>query len=146
MYKLIGKIQNYAWGKPASSSIILQINQINSGMTLSTSNGLDAETKLAEYWMGTHKDGMSDIVVEDLKISLVEFIKITQNKTNPELPFLFKVLTINKPLSIQVHPNKEFAIQLNNEFPNKCKLKFIALIIIINCNMNKFVKLIIIFS
>jgi mannose-6-phosphate isomerase len=34
-----------------------------------------------------------------------------------DLPFLLKVLSIRKALSIQAHPDKELARKLHNEFP-----------------------------
>jgi mannose-6-phosphate isomerase len=38
-------------------------------------------------------------------------------KYNHKLPFLFKVLSINKALSIQAHPNKKLAEQLHAKDP-----------------------------
>merc|ERR1712137_782053 len=35
-----------------------------------------------------------------------------------KLPFLFKVLSIDKPLSIQAHPNKDLAARLHKNFPD----------------------------
>jgi len=62
--------------------------------------------------MGTHPSGPS-MVIDD-KISLVEYIKarpaclgsIITDKFGQQLPFLFKVLSVQKSLSIQVHPDK----------------------------------------
>ena len=49
----------------------------------------------AEYWMGTHPSG--EAVTEGKKLSDV---------IGRRLPFLFKVLAIDSPLSLQCHPNK----------------------------------------
>lgn len=38
-----------------------------------------------------------------------------------KLPFLFKVLSINKALSIQAHPNKKLAEQLHKSNPKEYK-------------------------
>ena len=43
-------------------------------------------------------------------------IEITK-KYGGKLPFLFKVLSINKALSIQAHPNKKLAEQLHAKDP-----------------------------
>lgn len=37
------------------------------------------------------------------------------------LSYLFKVLSVNTALSIQAHPNKELAIKLHAQFPDKYK-------------------------
>ena len=70
--------------------------------------------------MGTHVNGPSYIISEEDQkkhIPLGELIsKKTKNKS--ELPFLFKVLSIEDPLSIQAHPNKQFAEYLHDKFPN----------------------------
>ena len=39
------------------------------------------------------------------------------NKYGQRLPFLFKVLSIRKALSIQAHPNKKLAEQLHSKDP-----------------------------
>lgn len=39
----------------------------------------------------------------------------------PDLPFLFKVLAIEKALSIQAHPDKKLAEQLHGERPDVYK-------------------------
>jgi len=38
-------------------------------------------------------------------------------KYGGKLPFLFKVLSINKALSIQAHPNKKLAEKLHSKDP-----------------------------
>jgi len=50
-------------------------------------------------------------------------LEYTKNNTSaiggmPSLPFLLKVLSINKALSLQVHPNKKEAERLHAEFPD----------------------------
>ena len=40
-------------------------------------------------------------------------------KFNGQLPFLFKVLSVNKSLSIQAHPTKEHAAELHTHAPDK---------------------------
>lgn len=42
-------------------------------------------------------------------------------KYSNKLPFLFKVLSINKALSIQAHPNKKLAEKLHSKDPKNYK-------------------------
>lgn len=61
--------------------------------------------------MGDHVSGPS--VVKETGESLIKVIADDKSAIGgmPSLPFLFKVLSIEKPLSIQVHPNKVSLIQ-----------------------------------
>ena len=56
--------------------------------------------------MGTHPNGPSRIIGED--ISLLEFINSNPSTIGShegsDLKFLFKVLSVGKALSIQIHP------------------------------------------
>jgi mannose-6-phosphate isomerase len=62
--------------------------------------------------MGSHENCPSLVQVENH--NFIELNKYLETK----LPFLFKVLSINLPLSIQVHPDKGFAELLNKNFPD----------------------------
>ncbi|KAF7408310.1 hypothetical protein HZH66_002847 [Vespula vulgaris] len=76
-----------------------------------------------ELWMGTHPNGPSYLKEKD--ISLEEYIQKNTNvlgieiqqKFGSSLPFLFKVLSIRKALSIQAHPDKKKAEQLHLQHP-----------------------------
>lgn len=69
--------------------------------------------------MGTHpslpskdletKRTLLDLVQENQALLSSDIAQRYENK----LPFLFKVLSINKALSIQAHPNKKLAEQLH---------------------------------
>jgi len=73
--------------------------------------------------MGTHPSLPSKDL--ETKRSLLEMVQDNQalmSKTISEryggrLPFLFKVLSINKALSIQAHPNKKLAEHLHSKDP-----------------------------
>lgn len=72
-----------------------------------------------KLWMGTHPSNPSkdlttgrtllDLVQDNQALMSTAISKRYQQK----LPFLFKVLSINKALSIQAHPNKKLAEQLH---------------------------------
>ncbi|EDK38036.2 hypothetical protein PGUG_02134 [Meyerozyma guilliermondii ATCC 6260] len=114
--------QNYDWGKVGSSSAVAQF-----ASTSDPSITIDEKKPYAELWMGTHpsvpstvvsggKSGQTlrDLVTEDpskhLHASIVK-------KFGAQLPFLFKVLSIEKVLSIQAHPDKQLAKQLHTNDP-----------------------------
>jgi mannose-6-phosphate isomerase len=63
--------------------------------------GVPGEIPLAEIWMGTHPLGSSTVEGPDGSISLAEVAG--------ELPFMFKILAADRPLSLQVHPNEAMA-------------------------------------
>lgn len=79
--------------------------------------------------MGTHPFGESIITgigqsYENIKLSVIlndlpELIGTMDifNKYGANIPFLFKVLSVAQPLSIQVHPNKDQAKQLHSKDP-----------------------------
>lgn len=79
--------------------------------------------------MGTHPSGESTITgigqsYENCKFSVIlsdlpELIGTMEvfRKFGASIPFLFKVLSVAQPLSIQVHPNKQQAKQLHAKDP-----------------------------
>jgi mannose-6-phosphate isomerase len=83
---------------------------------------------MAELWMGAHPVAPSRIFVNNEWISLDTFIrqapgrilgKKTAGKYHNTLPFLFKLLAAEKPLSIQAHPDK---IQAEKGFDREKRL------------------------
>lgn len=102
IYKLDNVIQNYAWGSKSSIGDLFGFTNPNN-------------EPQAEIWMGAHTGGSSKLVSNGQLLS--EFIakdkrRVLGNYTEDrfgELPFLFKVLAAETPLSIQVHPNKRKA-------------------------------------
>ena len=112
-------VQTYAWGKVGSSSEVARL----AGKAC-REFALKEETNYAELWMGIHPNGPARLVLEDQP--LAEFIeknpdclgKKIEERFGATLPFLFKVLSVNKALSIQAHPNKSHAEQLHAERPN----------------------------
>ena len=114
MYKLKCAVQNYDWGQIGSDSLVAKIFSANGGL-------VDENKKYAEYWMGTHINGPSYIELDgESKISLWKFLRERFNLQDG-LPFLFKVLSIKDPLSIQVHPDKQLAKYLHETEKNNYK-------------------------
>ncbi|KAJ1896852.1 Mannose-6-phosphate isomerase [Kickxella alabastrina] len=119
--RLSCSVNNYHWGKQGLNSKAAQF--------AATSNVAIDETKTySELWMGTHPTGpslvfgtetpLSAIVDENPRDALGEDIA---KKFNNQLPFLFKVLSIDRALSIQAHPDKALAQKLHAERPNVYK-------------------------
>ncbi len=104
IYKLTGKVMNYAWG---GYDFIPQFLGIPN----------TAHLPFAEYWMGAHPLASSELMTKEGSVSLHELIKndpdtllsIPINQKFGGLPFLLKVQDVREILSIQVHPSKSEA-------------------------------------
>jgi len=104
MQKLNNSLQNYAWG---SKTALTELYGIENPQGL----------PMAELWMGAHPKSPSTVEVNGEARSLREVIDADKIATLGkavaerfgELPFLFKVLCADQPLSIQVHPSKAAA-------------------------------------
>ncbi|PIF22301.1 mannose-6-phosphate isomerase [Candidatus Pantoea floridensis] len=104
MQKLNNSLQNYAWG---SKTALTELYGIENPQGL----------PMAELWMGAHPKSPSTVEINGEARSLREVIDADKPATLGkavaerfgELPFLFKVLCADQPLSIQVHPSKAAA-------------------------------------
>ncbi len=120
LIEIQGKVQSYDWGKLGLSSKVAELASVSSTFTA------DANKPYAELWMGTHPSGPSMTVQRDGKLAIPLKDIITEEtlgknidlKYEHDIPFLFKVLSIGKALSIQAHPDKKLAQRLFKEFPD----------------------------
>ncbi|TYL44512.1 mannose-6-phosphate isomerase [Dickeya sp. ws52] len=105
MQKMRNSVQNYAWGSKHALTELYGIE--NPG-----------NQPMAELWMGAHPKSSSLLIDEQGQThNLRQIIDNDQagilgeavSKRFGELPFLFKVLCAEQPLSIQVHPSKPAA-------------------------------------
>lgn len=87
IFRLTGKVQHYDWGGYEFIPRLLGIS--NTG-----------KQPFAEYWMGTHPKGPSEILIGDQVRLLSDFT---------QLSYLLKVQDVKEMLSIQVHPEKKAA-------------------------------------
>lgn len=105
MQKMNNGVQNYAWGSTDALTNLYGI--------------ANPEGKpMAELWMGAHPKSSSYVKGSDGQ-EIALRIQISANLEQElgakvaarfgELPFLFKVLCADQPLSIQVHPSKRAA-------------------------------------
>ncbi|CAH8431255.1 unnamed protein product [Schistosoma curassoni] len=120
MFRLKCAFQVYDWGKVGVNSEVYKL--------LSQTQELDNLKPYAELWMGTHVSGPS-FMMDSPSISLDTYIsrnphclgsKVSEKFGNA-LPFLFKVLSVRKALSIQAHPDKEYAVRLHANRPDLYK-------------------------
>lgn len=102
---LYGHINTSVWGKVGSSSGIYPFLK---------SFEEYVDKPLAELWLGVHANGTSTVLKEGREVSLSEVIK---EEGGVDLPYLAKLLSVNLPLSIQLHPNKEQAEVLHKKDP-----------------------------
>lgn len=98
-------IQEYAWGSPSALPELL--GETN-----------PEKRHMAELWMGAHPKAPSHVVHHGRRVSLLELIEEAPQQLLGErvardyggrLPFLFKVLAAETPLSIQAHPGRRRA-------------------------------------
>lgn len=103
IFSLKNQVQNYAWG---SREILGRMR----GVPVPT------EQPEAEVWVGAHPAAPSRATVDGAESPLNELIVenpsrfLRPDRTSDWFPFLFKILAIDAPLSIQVHPTPEQAI------------------------------------
>ncbi|CAM8941318.1 unnamed protein product [Rhodiola kirilowii] len=133
LHRLQCAVQNYDWGLPASVSRVASLYSLNSGVSV-----VDPHKPYAEIWMGTHDSGPSYFKYGFGNNGLENGVCFTSLKSwilqNPDvlggrvlenwgcdLPFLFKVLSVGKALSIQAHPDKELARLLHKKHPDVYK-------------------------
>jgi len=125
--------QEYAWGRTGMNSTVARMKDANDA-----SFQVKESTPYAELWLGTHPNGMSTVVIDNQysneatssqnqtqTMTLLDYVQ-----SNPELhcgsneqdlTFLFKVLSIEKVLSIQAHPDQQLAQRLHVEKPHLYK-------------------------
>ncbi|MDR2476219.1 MAG: mannose-6-phosphate isomerase, class I [Treponema sp.] len=99
-FKLNNYVKHYEWGSP---------DWIPRLLGLANTGG----KPWAELWMGSHPGASSTVTINGGEITLADFIARNTEYCLGEqaaeqygaLPFLFKVLAAQAPLSIQAHPN-----------------------------------------
>ena len=115
-YKLLNKIQYYEWGTKNENAFIPNLLGIPAVPDLT----------YAELWIGAHPKAPSEIEIDGKLYPLDKVIeqfpveilgKYASGKFDKKLPFLLKVLSAARALSIQTHPDKEQAIKLHASDP-----------------------------
>ncbi|XP_059471991.1 mannose-6-phosphate isomerase [Neocloeon triangulifer] len=123
--ELLCKVQTYDWGSRDPNCHVHQLSRKNDPTRAAESiTGGKLDRPHAEIWIGTHINGPS-VLKENGKL-LSEYItenpesvgEKTKEGFGVQLPFLLKVLSVSKPLSIQAHPLKAHAEELHAKFPD----------------------------
>ncbi len=104
MLEIKGVVQHYDWGG-------------RHFIPLATGSESSADLPIAEYWLGDHQAGTA-LLSDGTKLSawlqaapLQRLGSKSIAQFGKRLPFLLKLLDVKSPLSIQVHPTKEQAIE-----------------------------------
>ncbi|MDO4784387.1 MAG: mannose-6-phosphate isomerase, class I [Propionibacteriaceae bacterium] len=102
MRLITGAVQNYPWGSRSALPQLLQASPTGEPW--------------AEYWLGAHPLGPASLAdgseqtLADLVESRPEVVGAASvERFGPQLPYLFKLLSANQPLSLQAHPTREQA-------------------------------------
>ena len=104
VFPLRGAVQNYAWGGESFIPDLLKIKNPEG-------------QPFAEIWLGAHQRGPAQLQTNGHSEALNDWLKKNPealgekviSKFGKNLPYLFKVLDVNKMLSIQSHPTKKAA-------------------------------------
>ncbi|MCB9029658.1 MAG: mannose-6-phosphate isomerase, class I [Deltaproteobacteria bacterium] len=112
---LTGVLQTYGWGKIGELSKAAQLH-----------GEFDQGTPYAELWLGVHPNGQAITTLNGQTTNFADICAASPTQIlGPqvqelygELPFLFKVLSIGQPLSIQAHPDPELAKVLHAADPD----------------------------
>ena len=107
VYRLQPAVKQYAWGIRGGDSRVARY-----GLETGALKSIDQSAPYAEIWLGTHPSGPSLL---DDGTELSKVVKCAQ------LPFLLKVLSAGKALSIQAHPDKMRAERLHASNPEQYK-------------------------
>ncbi|KAL5546523.1 hypothetical protein UlMin_006210 [Ulmus minor] len=127
-------VQNYDWGRKGDDS------QVAKFFPRKSDSEIEPEKAYAEFWMGTHDSRPLFLIPsgeevngyfsvdsdsESLKSWILKNPNVLGEKVvhrwGGDFPFLFKVLSVAKALSIQAHPDKELAKALHKLQPNLYK-------------------------
>ena len=108
-------VQNYHWGKLGGRSLVARLLE-----------SFNSSLPYAELWYGSHAKSPSLALLAEGNQSVDKLLASDAaqilgskvlNSYGPTLPFLTKILSIEKALSIQAHPSKENAKILNSRNP-----------------------------
>ncbi|MCC6954666.1 MAG: mannose-6-phosphate isomerase, class I, partial [Deltaproteobacteria bacterium] len=122
--RIFPQVKNYAWGVVGERSLVCRLARAQRPEVVAI-DGLDG-TPFAELWYGTHPSGAALYYSESEEHSLRDLIAESPREILGEslatqgfreLPFLFKILSVGAPLSIQAHPDKVLAEQLHARDP-----------------------------
>ena len=118
--------QNYEWGCKGAASSVARLHHAASPAAIQPA------LPYAELWMGTHPSGPSQVQAGGAGgawVPLQAHLAATPAalgaagaySAESALPFLFKVLSVGKALSVQAHPDRALAARLHAARPDLYK-------------------------
>ncbi len=120
-YPLHCFVRHYLWGCRSHGEHVPYIADL-------LGKGTDCSTPWAELWIGAHPSQSALVGDERSDETLLHFIqehadaalgRETRQAGYDSLPFLLKVLSCERPLSIQSHPDKANAARLHQDRPGQ---------------------------
>ena len=118
---LQAQVQNYAWGKFGADSTVARLYHHKR-------EEIPKEQPYAELWLGAHPKSPAIVEIGGTEVALNQLISEQPLEVlganicryfGPELPFLFKILSVRTALSIQAHPTKDHAKKLHQRNPKE---------------------------
>ena len=115
-YLMKNKIRDYAWGTRDEKAFIPRF----------VNEPVEPGKPYAELWMGAHPGAPSELLIDGKAVKLDQLVQNdpehilgpdVYRRFGSSFPFLFKVLSIAEPLSIQAHPTREQAAVLFQQDP-----------------------------
>jgi len=123
VFRLIPATKSYPWGKKGSSSLAAQLAE-GAGIP---EFKIDESKHYAELWIGTHPNAPTRVLSTGQLLSehLVAHPELVGESVikrfslqDGQIPFLFKVLSFDKALPVQIHPDKQTAQRIHSEKPD----------------------------
>ncbi|KAG0700581.1 RmlC-like cupin domain-containing protein [Suillus ampliporus] len=120
VFHLIPATKSHPWGKIGSSSLAAHLAD-GAGIPDFT---IDESKPYAEMWMGTHPNAPTRVLSTGQLLSehlaahpelIGESVIKRFNLENGQIPFLFKVLSFDKALPVQIHLDKETSEHIHSE-------------------------------
>ena len=107
---------NYGWGAVGHDSLVAVLASISRGEKIL------ADAPYAELWVGAHAKAPALVAEPHRRVEFSAWIERRYWRGTPlyrkhALPFLFKVLSVAAPLSVQAHPDKALAAKLHARDP-----------------------------
>ncbi|KAG1885407.1 RmlC-like cupin domain-containing protein [Suillus subluteus] len=122
VFRLIPATQNFPWGKKGSSSLVAQLADGAGIPDFKT----DESKSYAEMWIGTHPNAPTRVhstrqLLSEHLTAHPELVGESALKRfgleNGQIPFLFKILSFDKALPVQIHLDKHTEEHINSEHP-----------------------------
>ncbi|GAO47464.1 hypothetical protein G7K_1671-t1 [Saitoella complicata NRRL Y-17804] len=121
LFQIAPVVQNYDWGVNGKDALVAQF----AASTPNSNTEISKDKPYAELWMGTLHHPATEISsgrpLKELLDDNEALLSKTVNDKYGDLPFLLKILSVGKALSIQAHPDKTLAKKLHADDPKNYK-------------------------